>query len=638
MGRAIGRAVSLRNNTYEVVFSSPSIDDGELKITSIVTQVDGSEAYSPLKYRIASVGCLTDGFALMRLCLAEDVNVTITDITQNRLVFCGYVVPNSLNQVVMGINDSITIECVDNLGYAKYLPYSKVGAGFASMTIGDFCERIRELLGLRNVYISNSLIIRNPVSGEETAAYEQLKFAENYIYDGALEPGYDGDGHPTYADKSASCDVALEMISSSLLMTWVQIGDNLYLTSGIADESYRDLSGNTHSIDAVLDIVEDDMGEGGIQVSTIALSTSYSLSHPTRQEKVAAIPDVFAPESFVSNNDYFSVAVGEDNVEIHTLTSQIYNIASYASFVGKAVTDIGQWHPSAAIGGYNISLRVPTGVTSRETLLQQRAEFATAFASRRCSLAIDFKVVYGGNRIPVDEKEAEDAQLSISISCGDKSYNGNGEWVDGPASFLYGADSSRKRERPKISLANRPDGPLVVAINSIRELNIDSSPTVVFLTEFKVDIVPNSASRCADNMIGDSDEKWGDLANTRGQSYNLELPISTRYALSDKVWDTYIGGVEYRGYEYEQYEASDGTNELLIKRSGVDFLYGASRSSMRRRVEELANPGDRLRYEFNVFRDYIDAIGDCTSPLWSHKDIVAATCDMLNSITLITVI
>ena len=638
MGRVVGRAVSLTDNTYEVVFSSPSIDDSEVMITSIVTQVDGSEEYSPLKSRTASVSCLTDGLALMRLCLTVDVRVTISNVTQNVLVFSGYVVPNSLNQIVLGVNDTITIECIDNLGYAKYLPYSKVGEGFAAMSVGSFCERMRLLLGLQNVYISNSLVIRNPVNGDETAAYDRLTFSEGYFYNSRINPGYDGDGHPTYDVEAVACADALEMISKSLLMTWIQVGDSLYLTSGIADEAFRDTSGNIHTPAFSLNIGEEDMADGGIQVSTVAPAMSFSLSHPTRQEEVAVIPDVFAAESFVSNDDYLATRVGEDNVELFSLTSKIYDIASYASFVGNSKTDIAQWHPSKPIGEYDISLRVPTGGTARENLLQQRAAYATSFVGRRCHLAIDFKVVYGGNLFPVDEKEAENAQLVISVCIGGKYYDGSGQWVDSPTSFSYGADRTGKRERPNISLSDRPDGPLIVAINSIRQLNLNTTPDVVFLTEFKVAIAPNPAPRCADNATGDSEEVWGDIADVRGRSYGLELPISARYALSDRTWDTDIDGVVYRGYEYEQYEASDGTNELLIKRSGVDFLYGASRSSMRRRVEELANPGDGLRYELSIAADTIDIVGSCTSPLWTRKSIVAATCDILNSISTITIV
>lgn len=231
MGRLTGQARCLEGQLVTVTFTADEFQDGALPpIVSINTQMDGGGEYSPLKQTTASIGCLVDGAELMRLCVSEQpVSVIIENVELKSVLFKGYVVPNSYNQALSGVNDTITIECVDGLGYAKYVNYER-GETFSVMTLADVFVKVIAALDINDVRIAHDVGLV-AYDGSRSSHYDKLTLSDNLFYN-SINPE-DIDGELLYEPVAMTLEEVLTMIAESLRLTWVQIGDALWLIDDI---------------------------------------------------------------------------------------------------------------------------------------------------------------------------------------------------------------------------------------------------------------------------------------------------------------------------------------------------------------------------------------------------------------------
>ena len=117
----------IKGKEYTVTFTASSIAaDAEITLSDnacIITQ-NGGELYAPIKPNSCTVS-ITTGDVLSDIYAVgyNDVEVTVTNTTDNVVIFSGYAVPQQYNQNYRWLN-SVEIECVSRLSALKNIEYS----------------------------------------------------------------------------------------------------------------------------------------------------------------------------------------------------------------------------------------------------------------------------------------------------------------------------------------------------------------------------------------------------------------------------------------------------------------------------------------------------------------------------------
>lgn len=344
MGKLTGNAVTLDGEIIKVTFEGEGVADGILAhIVSINTQMDGGGEYSPLKITTASVSCLVDGAELMRLCVNEQpVSVIIENVDQESILFKGYVVPNSYNQALSGINDTITIECVDCLGWAKYMLYH-TNEGFAVVTLSEVFRRASIELGFAEVRIANDVKLK-AVGGALSANYDQLSLSENaFLHE--IYPQYVGNSTISYGPVAMTWEEVLSMIAESLRLTWVQVGGIAYLADEvrIADDVraayYRNELGFAGADGVEHEVVESDFAATDCNVSTLPHWQQVVLSHEQR-DVVKVLPELFCKEYMTPTGDEIEYKEIEDGyVARRKVYTPIYDTSNSYLYAYKKYED-----------------------------------------------------------------------------------------------------------------------------------------------------------------------------------------------------------------------------------------------------------------------------------------------------------
>lgn len=135
MGIKSGRFTGRNGHEYEVAFvgSTVATDTIELGIPpATISMAAGEHKFCGFKSTTATVNILTD-VPLVELYSdgVTDIRLTITDTTDNKVEFDGYVVPFAFDQPYTGKNDSVTVNAVDLLTARKSVKYAKIGSTFA---------------------------------------------------------------------------------------------------------------------------------------------------------------------------------------------------------------------------------------------------------------------------------------------------------------------------------------------------------------------------------------------------------------------------------------------------------------------------------------------------------------------------
>ena len=385
MGSLIGNAVTLCGDKVQVVFMADEFEDGALPpIVSINMQMDGgSGEYVPLKATTASVGFLVDDLQVLKICsLDYPVAVSIDNHATNKTLFRGYIVPNSYNQQLTGVNDEVTVECVDCLGWAKYVTYRK-SASSAVVTLKDVFARACTELGIAEVRIANHVGLR-AVGGYELANYELLTLSENtFLHD--IYPYYDGSGNLEYGPVERTWEEVLKMIAESLRLTWVQVGGVVYLVDEVEIAAtpayYRNYRGFASEEGVAHEIVEGDFASSACNVSTLPRCSQVVLVHEQREaEKV--LPELFYRGGMTPTGDSIEYLTTEDGyVARRKVYTPIYDTTNTYLYAYKKYDDPDNrpiyddsWEFYQRIGPiYN-------GLPEEYTILQARALYRGAVA------------------------------------------------------------------------------------------------------------------------------------------------------------------------------------------------------------------------------------------------------------------
>lgn len=643
MGKLIGDAVTLDGDTIRVIFEGEDVTDGTLAhIVSINTQMDGGGEYSPLKQTTASISCLVDGAELMRLCVSEKpVSVLIENVEQLSILFKGYVVPNSYNQALSGINDTITIECVDCLGWAKYVNYER-GETFSVMTLATLFSNIAAALGINDVRFPDDAGLVD-AEGNSTARYDLLTVSDNMFYK-SINPE-DIDGELLFEPVAMTCDEVLRMIAESLRLTWVQVGRVFYLIDEVKIVDSTDIALYRNSEGDIFDY-----GNGvvrSISEESFAASASCNVSSLPRYSRVAinhtegsgrAIqPALFEHGYLLQNGEVDEKRLESEIVLSQTLTSRIYEVMNDAILVGYK-----KYEPKIFLQretfneSWDTCLRILPGNSDEELpVIRCSKPFCGAIVSKA---GYGFKVEIEFEISATDTEKwphnTEDFSLFSAFSLELKSTKTNGsaryynaatfKWQDEQiCNRLYFADNNLYyyvdsifglKWRNEVPTSWGGDGGGTIEAT----LFINGSKTdckAVYVKKF--DVVESVYQRWLREYPNPSSRQETKGMWTSGKMQEVTLPIDNYYYMSDKAFGNFIADNIYK-----------------------DIIIGGD--SMIDRVWKQANLGDRLMWEITL-RDEANAItaldAFTCAQLWSGRKVVAGyTRDVLNNTITLTLI
>ena len=308
MGSIIGHAVTLTGQTIQVAFIADEFEDGALPpIVSISTQMDGGAEYAPLKGTTASISFLTDGAELMGVLRADyPIRVSVDNAATQTTIFRGYIVPNSYNQSLIGVNDTVTVECVDCVGYAKYIPYRQhdEASGFKALRMDDLILRCLTLIGVDTTSGHELVMIPDSVRvwrGAASMPISNLWVAENYFFSSGYPDEVTGD----YRPQAMMCEQVLAMIAESFRLTWVAVNSDVYLCDMLSSEvNYTDLiRGGSAHLPVIRDIVEESFASTVCNVSTLARVALTEVKHE-RAKAVRVQQDPFDTSTLHKDGDY----------------------------------------------------------------------------------------------------------------------------------------------------------------------------------------------------------------------------------------------------------------------------------------------------------------------------------------------
>lgn len=662
MGKAIGKAITLAGDEVVVTFESATLtEDIELRLTSILLQMDGGAEYEPSKMTTASIGCLTDGFELMNISVGRRTDVKIVNTTQGRVLFQGIVVPNSLNQSVSGINDNITIECVDGIGFAQYYNYERVGEFTQDvmeiLTIKEIVLSIASRLGINKVAFPSTVIIRNPITGAETSQFELLKLDEIIFFSEQTPWVEDGfDLNIRYSPYAITNREALNKIAESFRMTWVQVGDVLLLRDDIGDGVYKDLlSGVDVSVNNdVIAIEEESFRDGDCQISTIAKNGRVTLTHQS-EESISVIPDAFDKKYLtVGSKEYLSYNGEGKKTFVASLNSQSF-LATNALYKGYmcqfvAWNDVSTWTYSVGSGSanevtvYDKNAAIYNDSWSTAIRIVSSADDAPGAVLLRVSWLFRKGVVVSGNTYlypeldfvvqdglePSYPSEAKkrNCYLWVAVTVGGMYYDIRTNTYTAEekkmlmtlyenGDYLLGADNATSATTRK-NIPVLHDG-IVDFIIYNRAAGQDLGWKFGFIQKLDLRLKRGYALELQRPNV----EYYGDFSS----SHNIEvaLPIDMYHTLSANRFGTMIRGTDYR---------EQGAIDLLFAVEGEPI-------SMPKRIYRQSNPGDGLLYTVCIDdkNNSVVAYDSFSSPMWSgKKKAVGIEQDIINNSIRLTLV
>lgn len=635
MGKLTGNAVTLDGETIKVTFEGEGVADGTLAhIVSINTQMDGGGEYSPLKRTTASITCLVDGAELMRLCVSEEpVAVLIENIEQESVLFKGYVVPNSYNQDLSGINDALTIECVDCLGWSKYVNYER-GETFSVMTLAEVFAKIATALGIGSVRIANNAGLEG-YDGSTSARYDLLRLSDNAFYS-SINPE-DIDGELLYDPVAMTYEAVLTMIAESLRLTWVQVGDTLYLIDdvGIATSqgsvTYRMQNGFPVNAGDEHDIDEESFAATTCNVSSLPRYSRVVINHEGGEGR-AIQPDLFERAHLRQVSDDITVREVDDDerVAITPLTSMTYDNQGSALVAYKRYQK-EEGAPKAYNQDWDVCMRVLHVGTEIVSAARCRLTFRGAVAptaGRGIKVDIALRATKTGDAFFWEGEELESTvMMKLRVSSTSKgitryynSYNGTWETTqyDNPIYFrkrgdeyVFGAELSHAASGNVIELDNRG------GVVDVELLTPNTTTWWKAVNIYRFNVV----EAVVDSWAADYPAPSAKI-EARGQwklnkVQEAALPIDNYFYMSDKAFGNNIDGAKYK--------------TILV---GGEHLID--------RVWSQANMGDRLMWEIPL-RDEANAITPLDAftcaPLWDGRKIVTGYIkDIINNQVTLTLV
>lgn len=657
MGKLTGNAVTLDGETIKVTFESESVADGTLAhIVSINTQMDGGGEYSPLKITTASISCLVDGAELMRLCVNEQpVTVIIENVDQESILFKGYLVPNTYNQALSGINDTITIECVDGLGYAKYVNYER-GETFNVMTLAEVFASAATALNIGAVRIANDVSLEG-YDVSTTARYDLLRLSDNAFYN-SVNPE-DIDGELLYEPVAMTWQEVLVMIAESLRLTWVQVGGTMYLIDDIniaasqGSVTYRMQNGFPVNAGDEHDIDEESFATTLCNVSSLPRYSRVVINHAEGGAR-SIQPALFEYEHLQQDGEVRKEEVTDDNGEVtervicQALVSRTYSVLSdnHAMIVGFKKFDA---EVPTSNETYNDSWETCVRITpDPETptaipVVSCRRQYCgavTPTAGRGFRIDIEQEISLTDDRWwPHNTHDFADGRVFGDFRLEIKSTNAAGEvryfqaydatWRDTrheniiyfvDESTYYFAQSSSTITAAVMSSNVIPvvwsgNGDGVIEVTLLARGGKNAGWRSAYIKKF--DIVEAEFRTWANEYPNPTSKKEARGQWKLNEVQEVTLPIDNYYYMTDKAFGNVIDGVQYK--------------QILV--AGEKLID---------RVWSQANHGDRLMWEM-ALRDEANAItaldAFTCAQLWSGRKVVAGYArDIINNSITLTLI
>ena len=619
MGQFTGRMMSIEGDVITVRITNRSVDlSGELDIQDIVLSYDGSEDYEPIKKTRATISCIMRDIVLLEYCRANDTRVIITR-QDGTILFSGWSVPNVFSQPYTAMNDIVSIECVDILGYSQYIQYRpKNTPELQVFRVWEICDHMLALMDARanndSIMFSDAIFFKGrwygydfeapdgetPVDDLIDVKFPELTLPEMYFVKDSLSP--DSIKYPTDPQANMiSCRDVFAMIAESVRMTWIQIGDTLYLVDNLGvrqgKTNYYDpvngdsyLLGEKHTIDA------EAFSSSDHKVSLAKRYTQFSLEHD-KEEDIAIYQDAFDNATLSPlNNDIERYVTTDPNfiVFAQKLTSTVYETTGDCSFVGYREHRYGGIERDAFNENWDKAIRlVDSGDGSGQELFRRKKAFRVDIPrAKNKDFRVNMKLMVNDNENslwPGTQGVKGEYTLYVTIRVGNKYYRNYGWFSDEkyyipfkfdedgecyiPSMLPAGNPYGEYRREPIFSLDASPNSPhneyqIEIAVCSCPNAG-ENDWSVAYITEFEV-------VECADrNMQSYEDELRLPPVEYFGsyefqKEYSVSLPVDNYYIMSPKSYGTMPG--------------VDGVPNVI--------LFGADEQTMIERIAAMANAGD----------------------------------------------
>ena len=684
MGRLIGNTATMAGQNIQVAFWVDEFEDGELPpIVSINTQMDGGGEYSPLKITTASITFLVNGVELIKLCVVDyPIKVYIDNVATQTTIFQGYIVPNSLNQSLSGMNDAITIECVDRLGYSKYVPYSQyhTPTGFGSLRLDDVIFRCLRLIGVDTTSGHELIMLPDNVrvwrAHHRDMNFTNLEVSEADFFKSDLPDELTKD----YRPNAMTCEEVLTMIAESFHLTWMCVNSNVILYEALSNSlDYTDLVRNDIvTLPTIRNINEDDFATTACNVSSLP-RVSMTEVHHERVDSIQVQQDPFNNSTLHRDGNYdiyYNQSEDPEKSVVSTpLVSDIYNTYGnidsdcYSKFVAwrtinsampamTTPTSIGPW--CWGDGEWTVALKIcDNAKTELKELLRRKIKYTTPaignpggtapYAARTLHIAAQVVVAQlnEGEKDPEGKKLAElnkrlwpknekniDCKLLVSVLL--KGYYFNPEdkhytsekivfpvnvREDGTADWdIYGINDRTS------GIPVPAPGQLEFIVYSVGKYSA-AGWSVAWLKNLKL-TMRSSDWALSDDLAIKPVERVGGWDCNRVQSIT-ELPFDIHYNMTSRP--VYIPPVE----DIEGDLAYIGAPRLEYNIDGKEM-------TLCEYAHALANKGDRLMWEITL-RDEANALSPLDaftcSKLWEGlKMMTGYTRDVINNQLTVTLV
>lgn len=661
MGSLTCNAKTLCGDTVQVAFIADELSDGLLPdAIRINMQMDGDGGYSPLKKTTASVTFLADGAELMALCTADyTIRAVIKNTTKQKILFSGFIVPNSYNQGLTGYNDTITIECVDWLGFAKYVPYSQVDVekGFSVMGLSSIAKRCFTLIngGAASVTVMIPATVLVSKGSDQEIFLEAVVVSESCFFTSALPDEVTKDYRPV----AMNCEEVLTMISESLRLTWLSVGNRIFLADVLSlhygDSVYTDITtGDVVTYPVLRTITEESIADTACNVSSLARVSMTEVKH-ARADEVQIMQDPFDTATLHKDGEYveFYDAVEDpyNRVISVPLRSDIYNdyppvdvnMPCYSQFVAwrnnkSVVPSPGSPHflDNYAWGAdsWDVALKMydKNKVTPIRVLLRRKIKYTLPVVgiprglvkNAARVLCMSAEIVKGdrADLLWPHNSENIDCRLLVSVIVDGRYYSPVArDYVDEKTVFAVNIYKDGTAHWDIYILGDREEdgipipasGALEVVIYSSGEL-LNPGWDVAWLRRFNV-VLKSDTYALRHDLLRPAVERVGFWDNNRTQS--IAPPLDIYYNLTEKL----LG-------------ANAAEPALLYYVAGEEL-------PLAEYAHRLANVGDRKMYEMSLLDDgnIATPLDVFRCPLWSgYKSVAGYERDVLENKIILTLI
>lgn len=683
MASKIMQFSTLDGDRVKVTFTGDAVSEGTLipGEDPVRIQMDGGgRDYEAVKYATATITCIADGLQLQDL-FTDSINVRVSVVneTTGKTLFLGAVSPNTFAQTLTGYNDELSIECVDMLGAAKFVPYAKLNgdsAAFCAMTIAEAVLHIASILGLQRVWFADSVSVQ-PRHGEySTTSYEKLTIAEQYFYENTTPElvHKDSGAEVTYAPLAMSCYGALSMLAESLYMTFAQVGEDLYLHDYMplrADSqvTYKEILSTGLGADrltvSATELTEESFDAGATQISVLPRYSLFSVEHKTAEE-VNLLPDAFQHEL------YTEVSTGATSAESTRDAEKLYikifdapiipyvNITADLEAMMLASVEVkkpdiaefdttGYWRKKVFDNDWKLDFYMLNVYTATAPLLKYRAQYNLAIPARyQWRLRLGIEIGFSRERAvyPAPEK-TNNHELAVQIICDGLYYNevtqawGTAEHnviLEFPSGDEWRKIFKFKNAQYAVAAADiiAPVGnPGTIELRVMGFGDVLATHWVTaWIRSLSLSIVEPHEYRRLNKIDPLPEREYRGAWSADRELDAVSFPIQIEPTLAEKSFGTLIDGIEYCDEE--------DLNHAGTTRAAAEFRYLADgqKYTMLQRIEQLANSEDNyelilpLRDENNA----VEAVGAFTSTLWSGvKAVVAYERDIKNNAITVTV-